>query len=234
MFVYAQEHENVATPLPSATVVVIREGECGIEALLLKRNPALRHMPGMWVFPGGKIDSDDPGDSPEVQARFAAAREAKEEAGLALSDAELIDFSHWLTPLVMKRRFATWFYLVAIDPDTDITVDGEEIVDYRWVSPEQALAEQVSGELPMSPPTFISLHDLSGWSAVTEATRAVSERIPPYFFPNVVKHEDESVFLYPGDSGYEMGDATSTTVLHRARMIEGGIHYRRDFEWPSR
>jgi len=69
---------------------------------------------------------------------------------------------------------------------------------------------------------------------VTEATKAVSERIPPYFFPNVVKHEDESVFLYPGDSGYEMGDATSTTVLHRARMIEGGIHYRRDFEWPSR
>ncbi len=225
---------DVVTPLPSATVIVIRDGTRGIEALLLKRNPELRHMPGMWVFPGGKIDGEDQGHSPEAQARVAAAREAEEEAGLKLAPEELVDFSHWLTPLVMKRRFATWFYLAAVESNTAVRVDGGEIVDFQWISPERALAEQRKGELSISPPTFISLHDLAAWSTVVEAMAAVADRVPPYFFPNVVRHEGEPVYLYPGDSGYDAGDAAQKAVLHRANMVAGGIHYCRDFDWPAR
>ncbi|MEL0260265.1 MAG: NUDIX domain-containing protein, partial [Halieaceae bacterium] len=95
---------------PAATVILIRPAGEGIEVLLLKRSEALKHMPGLWVFPGGKVEADDPGKGDFEQARSAAARECHEEAGVALRPDLLAPFSHWLTPVVVKRRFATWFF----------------------------------------------------------------------------------------------------------------------------
>ena len=46
---------------PAATVILTRPAGEGIEVLLLKRSEALKHMPGLWVFPGGKVEADDPG-----------------------------------------------------------------------------------------------------------------------------------------------------------------------------
>ena len=52
-------------PLPSATVVLIRDGEGALELLLLERraNPDGRRPP--WVFPGGKIEAADRIGRPE-------------------------------------------------------------------------------------------------------------------------------------------------------------------------
>ena len=49
--------------LPAATVVLVRQGDSGIQTLLLRRNSALRFAGGNWVFPGGRIDK---ADYPEV------------------------------------------------------------------------------------------------------------------------------------------------------------------------
>ena len=40
----------------SATVVLVRDTEQGIETLLLRRNPKLKFAAGSWVFPGGAVD----------------------------------------------------------------------------------------------------------------------------------------------------------------------------------
>ena len=69
---------------PSATVVIIRDGDAGLEALLVQRSKAVKHMGGMWVFPGGKIDDADYPDDRDAYgaAVNAAIRETQEEAGL--------------------------------------------------------------------------------------------------------------------------------------------------------
>ncbi len=86
---------------PAATVVLLRDGEHGLEVLLGKRSSKLKFHGGAWVFPGGRIDPDDYGDDPDdldAAARRAAAREAKEEAGVDVDPDALVHFSNWTTP----------------------------------------------------------------------------------------------------------------------------------------
>jgi len=82
------ETSDLIEPIyPAATVVLVRDCEDGIEALLVQRNKALQHMGGMWVFPGGKVDEADyPEDRDDYQAAVnAAIRETREEAGLSVT-----------------------------------------------------------------------------------------------------------------------------------------------------
>jgi 8-oxo-dGTP pyrophosphatase MutT (NUDIX family) len=94
------------TPLPAATVTLVRDAPLGLEVLMLQRSMELKFMPGAYVFPGGALDPGD--DTPELRglcvglddeaasrtlgiARgglaywVAAIREAFEEAGILLA-----------------------------------------------------------------------------------------------------------------------------------------------------
>ncbi|MEO5509294.1 MAG: hypothetical protein ABIV28_07595 [Longimicrobiales bacterium] len=58
--------ESVGTPValpaatqPAATVVLMRDGDNGVEVLLLKRHRASGFVPGAYVFAGGRIDDSD-------------------------------------------------------------------------------------------------------------------------------------------------------------------------------
>lgn len=46
-------------PLPSATVILLRDAGDSLETLLLRRNSQLAFHGGAWVFPGGRIDPED-------------------------------------------------------------------------------------------------------------------------------------------------------------------------------
>lgn len=48
-----------ATPMPSATVTIVRDAGRGIEVLMMKRNLKSGFVPGMYVFPGGGLDDTD-------------------------------------------------------------------------------------------------------------------------------------------------------------------------------
>lgn len=231
---FSEQSVTEVRPEPSATVIVARDGEAGIEVLLLQRNPELAHMPGFWVFPGGKVDAEDAGDHLEERARLAAARELHEEAGLEVSPEGLMSFSHWLTPANMKRRFATWFYLLALPCDASIRVDGSEIVDYQWLSPAQAIAHQRAGELQLPPPTVVSLVDVGHHDSVAALSAMVAGREPPYFFPKIIPGTDTTCFLYPGDAGYDSGNPDLKDRCHRTLMTNGAMTYHRDFDWPLR
>ena len=47
----------------AATILLVRDGEDGLEILLLKRNANAKNMADVWMFPGGKIDEEDAGSS---------------------------------------------------------------------------------------------------------------------------------------------------------------------------
>ena len=119
----------VVPAVPAATVVLLRDGEDGLEVLLVQRNSRLEFAGGMWVFPGGRIDPADyagghaPVNYVELDAsdprhadhftdaaRRAARREAREEADLDVDEDALVWFSHWTPPTISSKRFATWFF----------------------------------------------------------------------------------------------------------------------------
>ncbi len=234
MLKFSEQGAQPVEAKPSATIILVRDGSKGIEALLLQRNPELANMGGAWVFPGGKVDADDPGETPEERARHAAVRELQEEAGLHFPVEQLSYFSHWLTPVVVKARFATWFYLVTTDGDPEIRVDHSEIVASRWITAANALEENRGGELRLPPPTLVSLLDVANHASVAELVAAVRRREPPYFFPRIVKTGDDLTFLYPGDVGYEATAPDIPGVRHRSQLISGQFSYTREFDWPDK
>ncbi len=226
--------ENKTTPppaVPAATVIVLRDVENrskGIEALLLRRNAKTAFHGGAWVFPGGHIDPEDHDprvpDDMLAAAQQAAVREAQEEAGLSLSKADLLYFSHWTTPLVRPKRFSTWFFVARAGKDA-VQVDGAEINAHAWMSPHKALVARQAGELDLPPPTFVSLTQLSAFGTVEAALAYVRGREPDIFFPKLEKVEDGYCSIYHGDAGYESSSVDEPGRRHRLWMRKGGWCY---------
>ena len=219
----------------ASTVLLLRPSASGPEVLLLKRNSNARNMADVWMFPGGKVDEDDQGRCELDRVKTAAVRELEEEADVLLPVATLTYFSHWLTPAGMKRRFATWFFVAKLPEGASVSVDGEEMVEARWVRPEDAVAEHQAGKLRLPPPTVVSLIDLSQHRSVHAAVATARRRIPPYFFPKVCADDpDDVVMLYPGDAGYKSSNRSVQGARHRAMWVDGVITYQRDFSFPDR
>ena len=226
--------ENTTTSppaAPAATVIVLRDAESepkGMEVLLLRRNTKTAFHGGAWVFPGGHIDPEDHNpDTPDdmlAAARQAAVREAREEAGLNLSKADLLYFSHWTTPLVRPKRFSTWFFVAQAGQEA-VQVDGAEINAYAWMRPHEALAARQAGEIELPPPTFVSLTKLSAFGTVKDALAYVRGREPDIFFPKLEKVEGGYCSIYHGDAGYESSNVDEPGRRHRLWMRKGGWRY---------
>ena len=88
-----------ATPLPAATVLLLRDGEQGLEVLMTRRSLNASFAPGAYVFPGGGIDASDAQvhhlvnrrasqDDLRLTQAVAAIRESFEELGVLLATKE--------------------------------------------------------------------------------------------------------------------------------------------------
>ena len=98
-----------AVPRPAATILLMRDGEGGLEVLLMCRGRGAGFVPGAYVFPGGRVDGTDvephvvehldgldeaaaakrlelpDGDPPALAYYLAALREAFEETGILVA-----------------------------------------------------------------------------------------------------------------------------------------------------
>lgn len=221
-------------------MVPLREGADGIEVLLLRRN-SRGAFGGMWVFPGGKVDSADFGASgpgtvepsgPVAHgagtpvelsaARRAAVREAKEEADLDLDEKSLVVHSFWLPPAEAPRRFATWFFLAPAGGE--IVVDQGEIREHRWLAPSEAMAARDRGEIELAPPTFVTLWWLDSKRTVAEAISDAAGREPERFQTRVALDRSGrlAATLWAGDAGYDDGDVERPGTRRRMWMSPEG------------
>src|ERR1700719_5282138 len=89
---------NDSMPVPAATILLLRDGESGLEVFMVRRHHEIEFAAGALVFPGGKASAEDfdpeladrvdgiSGLNGEMRAIAAAAiREAFEEAGVLLA-----------------------------------------------------------------------------------------------------------------------------------------------------
>ncbi len=188
-------------PVPAATVVVARESveQNDIELLFLLRNSRLVFHGGHWVFPGGRIDQADyhaeDGELEFPAARKAAVRETREEAGIELIETELIHTAHWTTPPRLPRRFSTWFFLYPLRETAEVLVDNEEILDFRWLTPDAALQAAARGELELPRPTLTTVQDLLGHRSLDSLVAAVTDG-------NIRVFPENSDYYRPREMGY--------------------------------
>jgi 8-oxo-dGTP pyrophosphatase MutT (NUDIX family) len=189
-------------PRQAASVIVLRGGDETLELLLVKRNPAARFMGGAWVFPGGAVDAHE-GEGDEAH-RVCAVRELAEEAGIAgVAPDSLVKYSRWITPAEVKIRFDTHFFLAPVPDDADPAIDGEEIVDHGWFTPQGALDAHRRGEILLVFPTIKHLEQFSAFpSAEALVAHAAAHDVVPVQ-PRIVVSGETARVLLPGDAGYD-------------------------------
>ena len=230
--------------IPAATVVVLRDGPDGVEVLMLRRDRDLSFAGGMWVFPGGRIDTADlqqvePGlampdrrdpvgvaaATPidpavmEQASRIAAVREAHEEAGLVLDVETLRRWSHWTPPPMTPKRFTTAFFVAPLGRASgEVVIDDGEIREHRWQKPSEVLAGRDAGHIGLTPPTFITLSQLLPHTTVEQVMDSSTEREVEHFATRIEVIDADVIAMYHGDAGYDSGDATAEGARHRLWM----------------
>ena len=110
----------------SCGAVVYRQGETGVEVLMIKHKNG-----GHWAFPKGHVEKKE--TEPET-----ALREIKEETGLKVEldtgFREMVTYSP--KPNVMKDVI----YFAAELAGGDAKMQAEEVTDMRWAAPDDAAA----------------------------------------------------------------------------------------------
>ena len=189
-------------PRQAASVILLRGGGGTLELLLVQRTPDARFMGGVWVFPGGAVDAHE-GEG-DAAHRLAAVRELAEEAGIAGVDAAgLVKFSRWITPRVVTIRFDTHFFLAPIPPGQEPVIDGDEIVDMAWFTPQGALDAHAAGDLALVFPTIKHLEQLAPFeSADALLAHATGREVLPVE-PRVLIEGEVARVLLPGEPGYD-------------------------------
>lgn len=225
-----------ADPIPAATVVLLRDGDDGIETLMLRRDANLAFAGGAWVFPGGRVDPDDhprgrlaADDDADLQltaARHAAVREAMEEAGLGVDPAALVWFAHWTPESAVPRRFATWFF-AARAPAGSVVIDDGEIRDHEWVAPAEVLRRHEVGEIQLLPPTWMTLTLLRGRTSVDDALRDMDDAPPTIYVTKIGRRDERVAAMWDGDAGYDSGDIDRPGPRHRLWLGASGWRLER-------
>jgi NAD+ diphosphatase len=91
------------------------------EVLVVLRSDRVSSFRGFWCFPGGTIEKGE-------QANVAAARECKEEIGLAINPSDLIFIGEKLSRKVNVSYFVCDRFFGSISLN-------EECSDSKWIDP---------------------------------------------------------------------------------------------------
>ena len=96
------------TPVPSATVTLIRDAGAGVEVLMMQRNLKSVFVPGMYVFPGGALDAAD--SAPEICELSSGIDDARASSTLEVASCGL---AYWAAAI--RESFEEAGLLIAYD-----------------------------------------------------------------------------------------------------------------------
>ena len=158
--------KNPVTPVPAATLLLVRDSADGIEVLLTTRHTAAGFAAGAAVFPGGKLDAGDDArartDGEGDPFRIAAIRETFEESGILLArragDGAMLSAEHLEQLLAgepSQPDFGALIERARLALATDLLVPFA-----HWITPvDQPKRYDTRFFLAPAPPGQTALHD---------------------------------------------------------------------------
>jgi 8-oxo-dGTP pyrophosphatase MutT (NUDIX family) len=120
--------------------------------------------------------------------------------GWVLAFSRLKRWAHWITPELMKRRYDTRFFLTVLSERQVCRPDRRETVHGLWITPREGLMGNLDGGIPLSPPTLVTLHELSRYRRMKDLESSLESRSwGASLFPRLVPVENGAVILEPWD-----------------------------------
>lgn len=188
-------HDIPVQARASASVVLLRELGGHLETYLLHRHARMLFAASMVVFPGGGVD---PGDAAAGRdsVRVCAVRETQEETGVLLTDRDLHDWAHWMTPEIEPRRFDTRFFVAPLPAGQQARDLSGETDRVGWSSPRAALAQAERGKIALMPPTLSILMELSDVANLSGVLELAQDRCVGHVLPRLQRTEQGWEFSY--------------------------------------
>ncbi|HEX9260114.1 MAG TPA: hypothetical protein VF855_11300, partial [Acidimicrobiales bacterium] len=120
---------------------------------------------------------------------------------------------------VVPKRFATWFFVARAATEHQVTVDGSEIHEHRWISPARMLRHHADGEVELAPPTWVTLHRLAQHGDVAALLADARAAEPEHFRTQHVNGASGSMFVWHGDVAYGPGGRDPDDPGPRHRLV---------------
>lgn len=240
-------------PRPAASVLLLRDGPSGLEALLLERTSRAAFMPSLWVFPGGRVDAEDAevagvSDLADIgAAKVAAVRETLEEVDVWLGAADdgvraraaVRGSMPWssvpsLTDAALMP-FARWvtpegegrrydtWFFLARCPDAEVATPDGAEATRSGWFRPRDVLEAGPAVYPIAPPTFVHLLRLVSVATVADAWGLPCELAP--IQPVRRMEEHGPVFSLPGCPHHAHGPRQTTP----ARVVWAQGRWRADW-----
>lgn len=136
----------------------------------------------------------------------------------SLSFSRLAPWAHWITPKIRPQRFDTRFFFAILPPGQECIPDIRETACGVWVSPEEGLAMNLRREIALSPPTMVTLHELSGYGDMRGLQKAAETRTWGVGrLPRPIRLKNGELSLLPWDPMYH---EESEKVLKELRDVD--------------
>lgn len=123
---------------PAATVLLVRDGDAGLEVFMLRRNLNSDFVGGAYVFPGGGVDESDRTD-PDLEAVCSGLDDATASARLGLDSGGL---AYWVA--AVRECFEEAGVLLARNASGEVIRFADPVVVDRF---ETARPQVYSGDL---------------------------------------------------------------------------------------
>jgi 8-oxo-dGTP pyrophosphatase MutT (NUDIX family) len=118
---------------------------------------------------------------------------------LTLATDQLGYFAHWITPEEQPLRFDTRFFVAMAPLGQEPAVDGHEIVNLRWLSPEETLGAIERKEITLRAPTLKNLELVAAYPSAPEAVSGLGRREVPTIRPRIILVDGKPLPVLPGD-----------------------------------
>lgn len=200
-------------PVTAATVLLLRDSSAGPEVFLMRRSRTMPFAPGMFVFPGGRLDQVDEQQVtaadheslvsnaqranltvPHLVALMAcASREVQEEAGIDLPRDALTLVGRWVTPEFEPRRYDVHFFAAEVGSGQRPFSASSETDEADWYQVATCIDQFAQGRMPMLPPTLAMLADCANYASVAEILEQLGSRVVRPHLPRPLS-EDRTIW----------------------------------------